>query len=76
MFFSSAHGMFRSHVRPQNKYYKLKTEIIPSIFFVHSGIKLEINYKKKKRKKTNVEDKYYTTKQLMASEGSKDGIKK
>ena len=52
IFFSSTHETFFriDHVKPQHNMFK-KTEIISSIF---PGIKLEINYKNKTGKFTNV----------------------
>ena len=53
-FFSSAHGTFSridhmlGHKVRLSKF--KKTEIISSIFFDHSDMKLEINYKKKLQK--------------------------
>ena len=53
-FFSSAHGTFSridhilGHKSTLGKF--KKTEIISSIFFDHSAMRLEINYRGKKRK--------------------------
>ena len=62
-FFSSAHGLLsrRDNIvghkisRPLNKFKRI--EIISSIFSDHNSIKLEINYRKKKGKNTNMETK-------------------
>ena len=57
-FFSSAHGTFSRinnmlwHKANHNTF--KKTEIIPNIFSDHSGMKLEINYKKKTGKFLNM----------------------
>ena len=57
-FFSSAHGMFSridymlGHKTSLNKFKRI--EIISSIFSNHNGIKLEINYRKKNGKNTNM----------------------
>ena len=56
-FLSSAHGTFSridhilSHKSNLNK--SKKTEIIPSIFFNHNAMRLNINYKEKNCKNTN-----------------------
>ena len=53
IFFSSAHGTFSridnilGHKSNLNKF--KKTEIISSIFSNHNAIRLDINYKKKKK---------------------------
>ena len=51
-FFSSAHGnilLDRSHARCLIKF---EMKITSSIFYDHNTMRLEINYKKKKKKKT------------------------
>ena len=68
-FFSSAHGSFImkhhmiSHKMILNKF--KKTEITSSIFLVDSSMKLEINYKNKTRKDTNVETEQHIIEQSM-----------
>ena len=50
-FFSTAHDIPKGwpHAGPQGKPYKFKKiKIISSIFSDHNGMRLEINYKKKK----------------------------
>ena len=66
-FFSSAHGTFSriDHILDQksslSKFKKI--EIISSIFSDHNAMRLEINYKEKKRKKhKHMEAKQYVTK--------------
>ena len=45
----------RSHVRPQTNFNKFKKiKILSNIFFNHNGRKLEINYRKKAVKVTNM----------------------
>ena len=57
-FFSSAHGTFSriehilGHKSSSGKF--KKTEIIPSIFSDHKAMKLDINYRKKTVKNTNI----------------------
>ena len=57
-FFSNAHGTLSriDHTlgRKTSLHKFKKIEIIPSIFSDHNGIKLEINYRKKIRKVTNM----------------------
>ena len=57
-FFSKARGTFsRIHhiLGHKTSLHKVrKIEIIPSIFSDHNGMKLEINYRKKTRKATNM----------------------
>ena len=56
-FFSSEHGMFSridhmlDHKTSFNKFKRI--EIVPSIFFNHNNMKLEINYGKKNGRNTN-----------------------
>ena len=52
-----------SHKASPNKLKKI--EIISRIFSDYNGMKLEINYKKKTGKFTNVEIKQYATEQPM-----------
>ena len=80
-FFSNAHGTFSrtdhilGHKTSLHKF--KKTEIIPSIFSDHNGMKLEINYRKKIRKATNT---WRLNKMLLnndwGNEEIKDKIKK
>ena len=55
-FFSSAHGTFSridrilSHISSLGIFKKI--EIIPSIFSDHNAVRLDINYRRKKKKKT------------------------
>ena len=57
-FFSNAHGTFSridhilGHETSLHKFKKI--DIIPSIFSDHNSMKLEINYRKKIRKATNM----------------------
>ena len=56
-FFSNAHGTFSriDHMLGhKTSFNKFKTEIISSIFSYHKDLKLEINYKKKAEKITNM----------------------
>ena len=67
-FFSSTHGPFSrvDHLLGhKTSLHKFKIEIISSIFSDHIGMKLEINYRKKKPWKTHedVEAKLHVTKQ-------------
>ena len=71
-FFSSAHGIFSridhmlGHKASLSKFKKI--EIISSIFSDHNAMRLEINYKKKKKnskKQKHVESKQYAIKQPM-----------
>ena len=59
----------RSHTRPLSRLSKCKkTEFISIIYFNHSAVRLEINYKIKnwyKKNHKHTEAKQYTTKQLM-----------
>ena len=69
-FFSSAHGTFSKmdHILgyKSNLSNLKKTKIISSIFSDHNAIRLEINNKKKNRKKhKHVETKQHATKQPM-----------
>ena len=66
-FFSSAHGTFFRIDRILGQKSSLgkfkKTEIISSIFSKHNSMRLEINYRGKKRKKhKHMEAKQYVTK--------------
>ena len=68
IFFSSAHGTFSrkdhilDHKSSLGKF--KKTEIISSIFSDHNAMRLEINYRGKKRKKhKHMEAKQYITKE-------------
>ena len=55
-FFSSAHGSFSridhilGHKSSLGKFKKI--EIIPSIFFDHNAVRLDLNYRRKHRKQT------------------------
>ena len=57
-FFSSAHGNFSridhilGHKSSLGKFKKI--EIIPSIFSDHNAVRLDINYRRKKKKKKNI----------------------
>ena len=57
-FFSSTHGTFSSidhilgHKSSLGKFKKI--EIIPSIFSVHSAVRLDVNYRRKAIKNTNI----------------------
>ena len=57
-FFSSAHGTFSridhimGHKSSLGKF--KKTEIIPSIFFDHNAVRLELDYKRKTIKNSNI----------------------
>ena len=66
-FFSTAHGTFSridhilGHKSSLSKFKKI--EIIPSIFSDHNAMRLEMNYREKKRKKhKHMEAKQYVTK--------------
>ena len=65
-FFSSAHGTFSridhilGHKSSLSKF--KKTEIISSIFSDHNAMRLEMNYREKIVKNTNMEAKQYVTK--------------
>ena len=66
-FFSSAHGTFSridhilGHISSLSKFKKI--EIISSIFSDHNAMRLEINYRGKKRKKhKHMEANQYSTK--------------
>ena len=66
-FFSSAHGTFSriDHILGHKSSFSIfkKIEIISSIFSDHSTMRLEINYREKKRKKhKHMEAKQYITK--------------
>ena len=67
-FFSSSHGIFSridhilGHKSSLGKFKKI--EIISSIFSKHNAMRLEINYREKKRKKhKHLQAKQYVTKQ-------------
>ena len=57
-FFSSAHGIFSridhilGHKSSLDKY--KKTEIIPSIFSDHNAVRLDVNYRRKTIKNSNI----------------------
>ena len=57
-FFSSAHGTFSKidhilgHKSSLGKF--KKTEIIPSIFYDHNGVRLDVNYRRKTIKNSNI----------------------
>lgn len=85
MFLSSAHGTFSTinsmlaHKTSLNKF--KKTKIISSIFSSHNSIKLEINYRKKKKKnleKTQMcgDGKNMLLNNRFVNEKIKDNIKK
>ena len=75
-FSSSSHGTFSrlDHMLEQktilNKY--KKTEIISSIYSNYNGMKLEINYKKKALKITNVKIKQHATENQWVDEQIKE----
>ena len=56
-FFSSAHGTFSrvdhilGHKFSLGKFKKKKKQIIPSIFSDHNAVRLDVNYREKKKKK-------------------------
>ena len=59
-FFSSAHGTFSridhilGHKSSLGKLKKKKTEIIPSIFSDHNALRLDVNYRRKTIKNSNI----------------------
>ena len=57
-FFSSAHGTFSriAHIMGHKSNLRKfkKTEIISGIFFDHNAVRLDINYKKKTVRNTNI----------------------
>ena len=75
IFFSSAHGMFSrvhhilGHKTSLNKIKKI--EILSIIFGNHNGIKLEINYRKKKGKTSDMEIKQHAIENQWVNEESK-----
>ena len=68
-FFSSAHGMF-SRIDHMLGYKTIlgkfkRTEIISSIFSNYSGMKLQINYRRKSGKNKHVKSKLHATKKTI-----------